>query len=115
MKSVIKIEEIGKSIQELTFKVCKVKCKSLGSCCDATYCESAIQAAAKDGVVLQKFEGNLPLLNSENQCTAPARYKPLCVVHQCDIQNFGEFEDSKLTDDYFKLREGFELEYAALM
>lgn len=75
-------------------------------CCDAAYCEQAIDIAARDGVTLPPTGHPTLLLMGSEGCIAPPEYRPLCTLHVCAINNLGfDPDDSEWTERYFTLRE----------
>lgn len=87
---------------------CK-ECKFAYSCCDATYCEMAKEIAKRWGVTLQETgHPKLPFLG-EQGCIVPPHLRPLCTLHDCDINSKG-FKPLKFewTEKYFKLRDACE-------
>lgn len=86
------------------------RCRSPYSCCDAIYCEDAIDyAKERYGIDLVRTDHpRLPLLGP-NGCTAAPHLRPVCAVHNCDIAAIGHKKgDKKWTERYFHLREAIE-------
>ena len=102
---------------KITLSVCAKTCRDIrpNRCCEPMYCEMAINYANDQGVTLDRTDHpTLPLMDSENRCTAPAHLRPICSAHQCDINSLGFFKRRpeltaadalKLTDRYFVLRD----------
>lgn len=80
-------------------------CRAIHSCCDAIYCEMAIERAKSVGIELAITDHpKLPLMG-EGGCVAPAYLRPICTVHVCCINGFGfKPNDPEWTKEYFRLR-----------
>ena len=94
---------------DLTFAKCRQKCHLLGSCCEPAYCDIAREYAAEKGVTLQEQGGTIPFLDENKHCVVPPHLRPLCTLHQCDINDLGFSPgDPEWTNKYFELRERIE-------
>jgi hypothetical protein len=97
-----------KQMSELTAPLCG-KCprmqQAVNRCCDKRYCEMAIQIAKKDWGVTLKPTGHsiIPLMGPDG-CTAEPHFRPLCTLHNCQINAFGYTLNSKWDKKYFDLR-----------
>jgi hypothetical protein len=85
------------------------------SCCSAPMCDLVIEQAKWDWNTELPRTGHpkLPLMR-EDGCTAPPHMRPLCAVHVCPIQSFGQhLKDPEWTKRYWELRHEIEaLEWA---
>lgn len=104
-------------LAEFTLSLCDRLCTSQAPfrCCDPMYCQLALDYAESLGEPLARTDhATLPLMGADNRCTAPARLRPMCSAHHCDIAALGFFkpragfpatEALKATRKYFRLRE----------
>jgi hypothetical protein len=94
---------LWQKMADLTMSRCQKKCKTkLGSCCNGneSYCEMAIDTMRKSGAKPPK-----KARGKDGKCLIPPWYRPLCTLHQCDINNIGcAPDDLKWTEEYFDLR-----------
>jgi len=101
--------ETFQAIADLTLEYCRKHCRNLGSCCEPAYCEMAKEYAAEQGVVLEETGREIFFLREDGQCVVPPYLRPMCSLHQCDINGLGVFKhDFGLTEKYFGLREALE-------
>jgi hypothetical protein len=104
-----KLKRLYIEIANLTLNDCKKKCSNLGSCCDESYCNTAILVAKEYDLVLTPTGNRIPLLDSNGSCIAPPYVRQMCSAHSCDIFAVGYFKgDSKGTAKYFELREAID-------
>ncbi|MCK9459516.1 MAG: hypothetical protein M0R80_07750 [Proteobacteria bacterium] len=99
--------QLWQKMADLTMEKCRQKCKRMGMCCSPEYCDMARDMAKEKGVVIE-VTGNetLPFLGADGKCVVPPHLRPLCTLHQCDINGFGFCpEDPEWTEKYFQLRE----------
>ena len=98
--------QLWQEMADLTMSKCREKCNRLGSCCSPEYCDMARDMAKEKGVELKTTDNpNLPFLGQDGKCTVPPHLRPLCTLHQCDINGWGFCpEDPKWTKKYFQLR-----------
>ena len=80
-------------------------CRAPHSCCDAMYCQMALELAAEIGEELKPTDHpRLPLMGPDG-CIAPPHLRPLCTLHVCCINGLGfNPQDPAWTKRYFKLR-----------
>lgn len=81
-------------------------------CCDEFYCQIAASYALEEwGVELVPTgHSTLPFMG-ENGCTVAPHLRPLCTLHDCQINGIGcDFTDEKFTKEYFDLRGQIDLE-----
>jgi hypothetical protein len=98
--------ELWQQMADLTMQKCKQKCRILGSCCSPEYCQMASEYAKEKGITLIETGNKLPFLDVENHCVVPPHLRPLCTLHQCDINGWGfSPNDPEWTEKYFQLRE----------
>jgi hypothetical protein len=98
-------EELWEKMASITMDKCRQKCHQLGSCCSSEYCDMAAEYAADQGVVLEETGSTLRFLK-DGKCTVPPHFRPLCSLHQCDINSLGfSAGDPAWTEVYFLLRE----------
>lgn len=91
----------------LTEPECLAACRQPMTCCDARYCEIAMDFAAEHwGVDLQPtWHAVLPLMGPDG-CTVAPHLRPICTAHTCDICEHGAKPgDPAWTDRYHALRE----------
>jgi hypothetical protein len=107
------IIELWQQMADLTMAKCRQKCKRMGMCCSPEYCGMARDYAKEKGIELQDSKllhhtsaGIIPFLDEQHKCVVPPHLRPLCTLHQCDINGFGFCpEDPEWTKQYFQLRE----------
>ena len=83
-------------------------CKIPHSCCDPSICEMMIEQAKWDWDVglPRTAHPKYPLMAPDGTYTAPPHMRPLCAVHCCVIQAWGENpEDPVWTTRYWELRD----------
>lgn len=101
---------------DFTLGVCATSCKKIGSCCSIEYCEQAMETGKEQGVNYEPT-GNkkLPMLDTTtNTCIVAPHHRPLCTLHQCDIEAFGFIRnDQKATMTYYRMRESLNHAMAA--
>lgn len=96
-----KLDQLYIDIASLTAPRC-ASCTVSHSCCEALYCELAIEAAAKRGVTLERTDHpKLPLMGP-NGCTAVPYFRPICAVHVCERHYAA---DVLFGQKYFALRD----------
>lgn len=111
--------ELWVQMAALTMEKCLQKCHRMGSCCDTAYCEMAVRIADEKGELIpvndkpgsfQDGAGEtIPFLDFAGRCVVPPHLRPLCTLHQCDINGLGFCpEDPEWTKKYFDLRERLE-------
>lgn len=101
-------EQLWQQMADMTMDVCRKKCHRLGSCCEPMYCEIAKEYASGLGVELEETGNEIPFLK-DGKCVVPPHLRPMCTLHQCDINGVGFFKgDLPLTKKYFRLRERLE-------
>ena len=93
---------LWQQMADMTMERCVKKCKTtLGSCCNEHLCETALED--------MKNAGETPPVKAraeDGKCLIPPCYRPLCTLHQCDINNIGfAMDDPEWTERYFELRE----------
>lgn len=97
--------EQWQQMADLTMAKCRQKCHKIGMCCSPEYCEMAAEYAKEHGIALEPVGSPLLFLNNERQCIVPPHLRPLCTLHQCDINGFGFCpDDPEWTEKYFDLR-----------
>jgi hypothetical protein len=97
--------KLWQDMADMTLERCRKKCHSLGSCCEDFYCEMAAGIMQKSGVSVPPR----PFRDKDGRCIIPPHYRPLCSLHQCDINGLGfAKDDPEWTKRYFELREKIE-------
>jgi hypothetical protein len=97
-----------KAMADFTAPLCG-KCRgyqySPNRCCDKMHCQMTIATAKEEwGVDLSTTDHpELPLMGPTG-CTAAPHYRPLCTLHNCDINNMGFTLNSEWDKQYFILR-----------
>jgi hypothetical protein len=96
--------QLSKQMADLTRPKCGA-CPIPLSCCEAIYCEGAIQYARLywDTELPRTDHPKLPLMGPDG-CTAAPHFRPLCAVHVCERHYMG---DTDFAGAYFELREQF--------
>ena len=73
-------------------------------CCDRLHCEMAIDHARKVwGIRLPTTGHQFPLMGASG-CTALPHLRPVCTLHQCQIQATGSTTDRQWDARYFRLK-----------
>lgn len=106
----LRVIQLYKEIAVLTKPECENVCgpKHVRKtrCCEALYCETAIEHARKKwSVELPRTNHpELPLMGPDG-CTAEPHLRPICAVHTCEVNNLGcKVGDPAWTRKYMKLR-----------
>ena len=89
---------------------CATACRRPLSCCEAMYCELAVDFAQRYWRVdLQPgWHPALPLMGTDG-CTAAPHLRPICTAHTCDVCEHGAKPgDEAWTKRYRELRDAIE-------
>lgn len=110
----IQLKQLFRDMSDLTAPECgsKCRCTSPTRCCDAMYCEMAVDFAkqfwGEDIRHLGNDDEHIPFLGPGG-CVLPPHFRPLCTLHTCEINSFGiKRNDPTWTKRYFELREQIE-------
>ena len=96
--------DLWQQMADLTKEKCQKSCRNMGACCSGEYCEFAAETMVKAGEKVPP----MPFV-VDGKCSIPPHYRPLCLLHQCDIASLGFAKgDPEWTNRYFKLREKLE-------
>lgn len=102
-------KKLWQEMADLTMERCRKKCHKLGLCCEKSYCDLAKSFAGEHGVKLKATGNAVPFLDKDGKCIVPPHLRPLCTLHQCDINGLGLARDDKeWTERYFALRDRLE-------
>ena len=94
-------KSLWKELADLTFTKCKQHCHKLGSCCEDSYCNAAIDYANDKGIDLVKKLGQFPFIGNNGICKVPPYLRPMCKISSLGYDP----SDPEWTDKYFELRD----------
>jgi hypothetical protein len=106
-----KIKQLYQQMADLTLPKCG-QCRAPHSCCDAFYCEVALEYAKECGDDISHLydeQAKVPFLRA-GKCAVSPHLRPMCTMHVCSINSLGfDPKDEKWTADYFRLRGQIEM------
>lgn len=100
------LQVLMKEMADLTLPECRDVCRLPLSCCDEMYCEITKHCARRTyGVDLQPTGHPRYPFMGEHGCIVEPHMRPMCTVHVCSIQAFGQKPDDRAWNEaYWQLR-----------
>lgn len=100
------LKVLMQEMADLTSPECAMVCRAPHTCCDELYCEIAFHYARRNyGVELHRTDHPKLWFMTETGCTVEPHLRPMCTLHVCSIQAFGQKQnDPEFNEYYYTLR-----------